>query len=259
MIGFAASSQDPATAAQQAAHAFLTAWTSGDITQAADYTDGPAPALAALNAFRSDLRPEAISASTRQSTASGLVTYTVTVRLARPAPPSATTPGTASTGAAASFTAWTYNTQLRAYAKAGRWYVQWQPSVLAPGLTAAAHLHAVPIPPPPGPVTDAAGGDLSNSSDPGVSYIAALLAKNPPPGQGTPGLQIEIQTADGTLAAGTTPTLVAAPGPASTVRTTIQPAIEAASQSAADMYQRSAMVVIQPSGLATGYLFNAIL
>jgi hypothetical protein len=45
--GYAPSSGDPATAANETALAFLSAWSGGRLEQAAAYTDAPGPAYAA--------------------------------------------------------------------------------------------------------------------------------------------------------------------------------------------------------------------
>lgn len=82
---------------------------------------------------------------------------------------------------------------------------------------------------------------------PGRALHRLAAREKPPSGQGTPGLQVEIQTPTATLAADTTPAPVAAPGPAPAIATTIRPTVEAAAQSAAGIYPRSAMVVLQPS------------
>src|SRR6202012_2945214 len=76
--------------------------------------------------------------------------------------------------------------------------------------------------------------------------IANLLMKTAPPGQGKPGLDVEIQTATGTAVKNSQAALVN-PQNVPSVGTTISASAESAAQAAVGMHKQSSMVVIQPS------------
>ncbi len=162
---------------QQTARAFLRAWDANDLRQAANYTDHPAAARAALKAFRRYLR---------------LSKLTSTAGLATKIPSSSATPrekviyaasasvGT-SDGAAVVSGIWRYHASLVAYQSkhSQYWYVAWAPADLAPNLTASTHLATVPVAPHVTSVTDAGGNDLTSygmHSGPGCGLgLAALV------------------------------------------------------------------------------------
>jgi len=95
-------------------------------------------------------------------------------------------------------------------------------------------------------VADAGGGDLTSMNDPGLTNIANLLMKSAPPGQGKPGLDVEIQTTAGTAVKNSQAVLVD-PQDVPSVGTTISATAETAAQAAVGMHKQSSMVVIQPS------------
>jgi cell division protein FtsI/penicillin-binding protein 2 len=144
--------------------------------------------------------------------------------------------------------AWGYHSSLVAYQQANSsvWFVAWRPSVMGPGLTAKTHLAAVQVPPKVSSVADSGGGNLASYNDPGLTNIAGLLMKSAPPGEGRPGLDVEIQTTAGTPVKNSQ-AAVLDPENVQSVATTISPTAEAAAQSAVGMHNMSSMVVIQPS------------
>ena len=146
--------------AQQTARAFLRAWDAGDVQQAADYTDHPAAARAALTAFRTYLHLRKLTSVTGSATAisSSLATPREKVIYA------ASASVAASNGAAAVNGTWRYHASLVAYqAKQSQyWYVAWAPADLAPNLTTSTHLDAVSVAPRVTSVTDASGNDLTS-------------------------------------------------------------------------------------------------
>ena len=141
---------------------------------------------------------------------------------------------------------WSYSSKLTAYERNGGWWIKWDPSLVAPNLTAGEKIVSIAIPPTASEVTDSAGSDLSNATDPGVRNIAAALKKAAPVGQGTPGVEIELEGADGKPIASTSDVL-SQPVPTGAVKTTINPTVEAAAQAAVGKYTDSSMVVIKPS------------
>lgn len=270
--------------AQETAAAFLSAWQSGNFQQAANYTDDPSAALSALTSYRDGLNlaglqltaqnvtansassssgATASSSGAPAATASGLVTFGVAANVGLPAATSTSASSSASAStsakspagsasaaagsAAANVTAkWSYTSKLTAYQKNGGWWIKWDPSLVAPNMTAGEKIVSVAIPPTASEVTYATGGDLSAATDPGVKNIAAALKKAAPTGQGTPGVQIELEGADGKPVAGTSDVL-SQPVNTGVVKTTINPTVEAAAQAAVQKYADSSMVVIKPS------------
>jgi Penicillin binding protein transpeptidase domain len=230
--------------AQQTARAFLRAWEAGDVHQAANYTDHPAAARAALTAFRTYLHlrrltsivGSATAITSNPTTPREKVTYAASARVA------------ASNGAAAVNGTWRYHASLVAYQarKSQYWYVAWAPDDLAPNLTASTHLAAVPVAPRVTSVTDTSGNDLTSYGDAGLHNIAARLETGAPPGYGSPGLNVEIRTSTGKPLVNSQ-AVVVAPRNVSGLATTIDAAAERAAQSAVARHKNSSMVVIQPS------------
>jgi Penicillin binding protein transpeptidase domain len=230
--------------AQQTARAFLHAWDAGDLRQAANYTNHPAAARAALKVFRTDLRLRKLSSTAGSVTAISSSSATPREKVIYAASATVAT----SNGAAAVRGTWRYHASLVAYqAKQSQyWYVAWAPADLAPNLTTSTHLEAVSVAPRVTSVTDASGNDLTGYGDPGLNNVAAGLEAGAPPGTGSPGLDVEIQSRTGKLLANTA-AVVVPPKNVSGFATTIDPAAEQAARSAVQAYNNSAMVVIQPS------------
>jgi Penicillin binding protein transpeptidase domain/NTF2-like N-terminal transpeptidase domain len=243
--GFAPTGSSPEQDAEQTTTAFLQAWQTGDLGQAARYTDRPAAAQAALVVFRQDLRLEKLTATTQSGSAapSGTsstpresVRFTVNATVA------------ASYGAKTLRGTWKYSASLVAYQHPNSqlWYIAWAPDVLAPNLTASTHLAAVSVAPQVASVNDAGGNDLTSYRDAGLTTIANLLQRKAPPGQGAPGLYVEIQTAKN-QAVSNSQAVVTPPNNIPSLTTTITQQAEAAAQAAVTARKNSSMVVIQPS------------
>jgi Penicillin binding protein transpeptidase domain len=230
--------------AQQTARAFLRAWDAGHLRQAANYTNHPAAARAALTAFRRDLRLRKLRSIAGSATAISSSSATPRDKVIYAASASVA----ASYGGAAVSGTWRYHASLVAYqAKQSQyWYVAWAPADLAPNLTTSTHLDAVPVAPRVTSVTDASGNDLTSYADPGLDNVAAGLEAGAPAGTGSPGLDVAIQSGAGKPLANTQ-AVVLAPRNVAGFATTIDPAAEQAARSAVDQYSNSAMVVIQPS------------
>jgi len=251
--GFHPTATKPALAARQTAQAFLAAWRAGHIREAASYTDHPAAAAAALTSYRYGLRLHALHLAAHSATAQGKVAFSVdaTVALAAtPVSPTTKKPGASASGGHASSTAvkavWSYTSDLVAYPKHGGWWVRWNPALVAPNLTAGEKVVSVPVAPGAAAVLDAAGGNLQDASDPGLKNIAAALMKNDPTSQGTPGIAVMFAGPGNTAVPGTMDVL-SPPIATAVVKTTINPAVQAAAMSAVQAHSYSSMVVIQPS------------
>jgi len=242
--GYLPTGSSPGQDAQQIARVFLRAWDKGDLRQAANYTNHPAAARAALKTFRTYLHLRKLTGTVGAATAvpSGSsaprekVIYAASASVA-----------TASGGAAVTGT-WHYHASLVTYqAKQSQyWYVAWAPADLAPNLTTSTHLAAVPVAPRVTSVTDAGGNDLTGYGDAGLDHIDAGLKAAAPPGHGFPGLDVEIQSGTGKPVANTQ-AVVVAPRNVAALATTINGVAEQAARSAVSQHNNSSMVVLQPS------------
>jgi hypothetical protein len=261
--GFQPTATAPADAAEETADAFLSAWQSGNVQQAAALTDNPTQALATLAAYRSDLSLAGLQLAAQTSTAAGAVTFSVNASVGLPssaggasvsasasasssASPSASTAGSTAGSTTSPTASWSYTSHLTAYEKNGGWWVKWTPALVAPNMTATTKVVTVAIPAQADEVTDSAGNDMSDAADPGVRNIASELKKNAPIGQGTPGIEVELENANGSVIAGTAAKL-SAPVNTGVIKTTIDPADEVAAMHAVSLYPQSAMVVLQPT------------
>jgi hypothetical protein len=231
--GFHPTATEPAAAARQTAEAFLAAWQSGHVRAAAGYTDHPAAAAAALTSYEHGLSVRALHLVVQSATAKGTVTFGV-----------AATVGLAATKTVTA--SWSYTSHLVAYAKHGGWWVRWNPVLVAPNLTADEKIGSFPVAPGASEVVDAGGNDLTSSSDPGLANIAAALQSSAPAGQGTPGIEVEL-VARGDKPIASTALVLKHPVNTGVVKTTINPTVEAAAESAVQANPESSMVVIQPS------------
>jgi hypothetical protein len=243
--GFVPTGSSPGQDAQQITAAFLKAWQAGDLQQAANYTDHPSAAKAALVTYQKYLHLRKLTGSTLSAAAAGTgassapresVTYAASATVAASYGPKKLT-GT-----------WSYHGSLVAYQQPNSqaWYIAWKPDVLAPNLTASTHLAAVGVGPQVVSVTDAGGNALTTYSDAGLTNIANLLGQQAPPGQGSPGLDVEIQTAAGKTVPNSQ-AVVISPANIPSLNTTISAPAENAARSAVGMHKNSSMVVIQPS------------
>jgi Penicillin binding protein transpeptidase domain len=226
--------------AAQTTRAFLQAWQRGNTAKAASYTNHPAATKAAFAAYSKYLHLRKLTSATSPPTAitssRWAVKYTLTATVATSGSPTAL------------HGAWTYHASLTTYQEKNSqlWYVAWAPDVLAPNLTATTHLATIQVAPTVGLVNDANGNELVSYHDPGLTTISGLMQQAAPPGHGSPGLDVEIQTAAG-KAVPHSQAVVIAPGNISNLDTTISASAETAAQAAVAAHTGSSMVVIQPS------------
>jgi len=243
--GFVPTGSSSTQDAGQITTAFLQAWQTGDLGQAARYTNHPAVAQAALATYSKDLGLKKLAATAQADT------ITPTGTSATPHESvgyaiSATV--TAPDGAKTLAGVWKYSASLIAYQQPNSsvWYIAWAPDILAPNLTASTHLAAVVVAPQVASVNDASGNALTSYGDAGLKTIAGLLQSTAPPGQGSPGLYVEIQTASNHLVPNSQ-AVVIPPNNIASLNTTINPQAEAAARAAVAAHGSSSMVVIQPS------------
>ena len=251
--GFHATAASPAGDAEQLASDFLQAWSAGATGTAANLTDNPAAAQAALTSYGQDLNLRKLTAAVVSSAAAvppgpapasgttGAATAeAVTFSLG------ATLATSASSGAASG--TWSYPSTLTAYQvpNGTGWLIEWARGILAPDLGNGQHLAVVTVAPGTSSVTDDAGSSLSSTySDPGLDTIAGMLATHTPTKAGTPGLSVQIEDDAGQAVPGSQ-AVVTKPD-ASQVATTISPRAEQAARQAVAATGGSAMVALQPS------------
>jgi Penicillin binding protein transpeptidase domain/NTF2-like N-terminal transpeptidase domain len=245
VTGFVPTGSSPDQDAQQITTAFLQAWETGNLSQAAHYTDQPAAALTALTSYGKYLHLRKLTGSTQSTTA---LSANATSQTRESAQFALIAKVATSAGADAMTGNWNYHSTLTAYQQKNSpaWYIAWNPAILAPNLTATQHLAAVSVPPTVTQVGDASGNNLTSYHDAGLTNIANLLEKAAPTGQGSPGLTVEIQTNTGKLVQNSQAAIIA-PNNIPSLATTISPSVESAARSAVAMRKDSAMVAIQPS------------
>jgi hypothetical protein len=243
--GFTPTGSSPEQDAAQITTAFLQAWQAGNLGQASRYTDHPAAAAAALAVYRHDLGLKKLTGTTQVSTVTPKGTsatphesvgYAIHATVSAP------------DGAKTLSGSWKYNSSLIAYQhpNSSLWYIAWAPDVLAPNLTATTHVAAVMVAPQVVSVNDAEGNELSSYGDAGLTNIASLLQRTAPPGHGTPGLYVEIQTAKNKLVPNSQ-AVVIPPDNIPALNTTINATAQNAAKAAVAARTGSSMVVIQPS------------
>jgi hypothetical protein len=247
--GFVPTGKSAGQDAEQITSAFLAAWKSGNFRQAARYTDHLSAAGSALLAFRDHLHLKKLTGTTvgaapanGSATPREHVTFTVNASVSA-------TAVSATAGAKTLTGSWHYHSSLVAYQQRDSkvWHIAWAPDVLAPGLTATTHLAAVAVPPQTVSVTDSSGNNLASYGDAGLTTISSVLRKQgPPPGQGSPGLSVEIQTTGGTTVTSSQATVVP-PDNVPSAPTTISAKAEAAARRAAAQHKDTSIVAIQPS------------
>ncbi len=248
--GFHPAGQSPSAAAEQVTTTFLQAWSSGALGTAASLTDDPAAARAALTGYARDLYLRQLTGAVIGSTATSVsgATAAATHEVVRFGV-RATVAASAAPGAQSG--TWSYQSALTVYqvANGTGWLIEWDPSVVAPNLTAAQHLATVLVPPTDTSVTDSAGNPLSSYSDPGLANIGTLLAAHAPTAAGTPGLSVQLEDSTGQAVPGSQ--AMVTPPKANQVATTISPQAERAARTAVSEAGGSAIAVLQPS---TGHI-----
>ncbi|MFF1273902.1 penicillin-binding transpeptidase domain-containing protein [Streptomyces marokkonensis] len=218
-----------------AAGRFLTAWASGKVSEAAAATDDPEAAAALLTSYAKDARV-------------GNVTLT---------------PGTA-TGAEMPFSVkgtvsykeagkpLAYDSALTVVRRAGDGepLVQWKPSVVHPGLQEGDRLVTGEAGTPPVKALDRDGGELTTGKYPSLgSVLDGLREKYGEKAGGEAGVELRIvrgkesekaELSDKTL-------LELSEGTPGTVRTTLNPSLQAAAEAQVAKKKRASVVVLRPS------------
>jgi hypothetical protein len=230
-VGFSPSGSDAGSDTTQTGTAFMTAWQNGNLQAAANITDNPTAALAQLTAYKTDLKVSGLTLSPGTATAAGWMTFNVTAQVGSPA------------------SAWSYSSGLAAYSGTvngyTRWFVKWQPSVLFTSLKSGQKLGLGAIPATANKVVDRNGTEITSANAPSLSGIVKALEQTAPTSDGTPGQEVQIENAEGTLVSKVAK--VSDPVNTSAVKTTLDLNVQRAAQSAVGRAANSSMVVIQPS------------
>ena len=244
-FGMIPTGSTPQQDGQQVTTAFLKDWRKGNLGEAANLTNHPAAAKAALAAYARDLELKKLSATTSSVTSAAGSTSATPRETAKFA---LTASVAAKDGTTVVRGTWGYKSTLVTYqeAKSSVWFVAWKPDVVAPNITTSTHLATIAVPPTVGLVTDANGEGLTTFGDAGLTTISGLLSASPPPGQGKPGLDVQIENSKGT-AVKDSQAIVVSPQNIPSVTTTISTTDETAARAAVAMHPQSSMVVIQPS------------
>ncbi|MDT0309096.1 penicillin-binding transpeptidase domain-containing protein [Streptomyces sp. DSM 44917] len=222
--------------------AFLEAWASGDLAAAAELTDDPEAARAALGALVEDaalarvtVRPGAPDGARVPFALESSVSWED-----QPAVP----------------LAWDSElTVVRDEAGDGA-RVAWQPSLLHPELAEGARIETGPDgEAPPVEALDANGEPLDAEALPSLApLIEQLRERYEEEAGGTPAVSTRIVDAEGETVATLAELAEAEPG---RVPTTIDPALQRAAQAAIDDAQRGAVVAVEPSTGAIRAVANA--
>ena len=184
-VGFSPTASDAGSAATQTGTAFLTDWENGNLKAAANITDDPTTALAQLTAYKTDLKVSGLTLMPGTASAQGWMTFNVTAQVGAPA------------------SAWSYSSGMATYSKNvdsyTRWFVKWQPNLLFTALQNGQKLALTAIPPTADKVVDASGTEITSANAPSLNGIVKALKTAAPPTSGTPGQEVDVVKADGTV------------------------------------------------------------
>lgn len=213
------------------ARSFLTAWQSGNTAKAAALTDAATRASTQLASFKSGLHATSLTLTSKKP--SGFqVPFSVRTQLAY----------------AGQKPTWAYGSSLTVVRGTdGRAVVKWLPSVLYPQLSPGQSVVAAPVGAPPVKAVDRNGRELNAAKYPSLAGILSQLqARYGTKMQGSPGTEIRIKKADGSVGR---VLRVLAPGKA---RKPLPTTIDASLQAEAEKDVKSqgpdaSVVAVQPS------------
>ncbi|HEV2639603.1 MAG TPA: penicillin-binding transpeptidase domain-containing protein [Actinocrinis sp.] len=230
--GFVPLGSDFGTSSFQTGQAFLQDWQSGNLKAAANITDDPSAALAALTQYQSGLKLSGLTVFPGQVNSVGYMTFSVQAQAGAPAAP------------------WSYGSGLAIYqgttAQDNHWFVKWSPTVLFSTLAAGQKFALGTIPATATTVTDSGGTPLTPANAPSLANVISALEKTAPVSSGsTPGQEVQITDASGKVVANVTK--ISDPLNVNAVKTTISLPVQAAAEHAVKEHANSSMVVIQPS------------
>ncbi|MET9151059.1 penicillin-binding transpeptidase domain-containing protein [Streptomyces griseoflavus] len=218
-----------------AAGRFLTAWAAGQVSEAAAATDDPAAATALLTAYAKDARVGNLTL-TPGTAAGGKVPFALK--------------GTVSFEDAVKPLA--YDSALTVVRRAGDGEprVEWQPSVVHPELKDGDRLVTGEAGTPPVKALDRDGGELTTEKYPSLgSVLDGLRAKYGEKAGGAAGIELRIVRGEASQQAKLSDKtlLELSEGTPGTVRTTLNPSLQAAAEAQVAAKKRASVVVLRPS------------
>jgi len=234
-VGFSPAADSGASAATQTGTAFLTFWQNDQLEQAANITDDPDAALAALRAYKKALNVSGMVVNPDPANSVGWMTYSITTQAGTPMGEWQYSGGFA-----------TYSKQVNGYT---RWFVKWQPAILYTSLKPGYRLAVRKTPPSIKGLVDRNGKLIDPSAHPSLAGIVTLVSKSAEAAGGTAGQDVIMTDAKGNQLA--TVTTLTKPIDNGTVATTLDLAVQSAAEAAAAKHPNSSVVAIQPS---TGHI-----
>ncbi|OKI04568.1 penicillin-binding protein [Streptomyces sp. CB02923] len=211
---------------------FLAAWSKGDTETAALLTDNAAGARQALTGFHDEARVSKVTFEAGQSSGAK-VPFHVTAEL--------------SVGkGGAEHSTWAYDSALRVVRgkTTGKALVDWQPTVVHPGLRRGESLQTGSDGAPPVKAVDRNGTELDASALPSLSTILPALRESyGERAGGVQGIEVRVLGERGELGK-TLHTIVK--GREGTLRTTLDANVQRAAEAAVKDYREASVVVVKP-------------
>jgi hypothetical protein len=234
-VGFSPAADTGASSATQTGTAFLTAWQNEQFETAANITDDPDTALAALREYKKVLGVSGMVVNPNPANAVGWMTYSITTQAGTPMGEWQYSGGFA-----------TYSKQINGYT---RWFVKWDPAILYTSLKAGYKLAIRKTPASIKGLTDRNGKVIDPAAHPSLAGIILLVTKSAEASGGTAGQDIIMTDAKGKQLA--TVTTLTKPIDSGTVATTLDMDVQSAAEAAVGKHADSSVVAIQPS---TGHI-----
>ncbi|UNO41918.1 penicillin-binding transpeptidase domain-containing protein [Streptomyces sp. MST-110588] len=259
----AATETDPPTdkEVRETAQAFLTAWAKGDVDAAAVLTDNAEGARQALTGYREDALVTQVSFRPGKNSGAK-VPFTVTARMtsadsgdakgkdakkAGKADKADKSGKAGKTGKAGNTVTWKYESALRVVRgkTTGKPLVDWQPSVVHPGLRRGESLETSEEKAPPVRVVDRDGTELTAAGHPSLSgVLPALRESYGRTAGGVPGIEVRVRNPGG----GPGRTLrTVVKGRTGTLRTTLDERLQRAAEAAVRDFGQASVAVVKPS------------
>jgi hypothetical protein len=230
-VGFSPETDSGASSATQTGTAFLTAWQNERFEQAANITDDPSAALAALTAYKKALGVSGMVVNPNPANDVGWMTYSITTQAGTPMGEWQYSSGFA-----------TYSKQIDGYT---RWFVKWDPAILYTSLKPGYKLAIRKVPASIKGLADRNGKLIDPAAHPSLAGIVTLLTKTAEASGGTAGQDIIMTDAKGAQLA--TVTTLTKPIDNGTVATTLDLNVQSAAEAAVPKHSFSSIVAIEPS------------
>jgi hypothetical protein len=211
-VGFSPEADNGASPSTQTGTAFLVAWQNEQLEAAANITDDPGAALAALKAYKQALGVSGMVINPNPANGVGWMTYSITTQAGTPMGEWAYSSGFA-----------TYSKQIDGYT---RWFVKWSPAILYTSLKPGYRLAVKKTPASIKGLVDRNGAAVDASAHPSLAGIVAQLTKTAEASGGTAGQDIIMTDAKGNQLA--TVTTLTKPIDNGTVATTLDMAVQSA-------------------------------